>query len=390
MITTKTTHARATTAAILTPSGRGAVAVIAIDGPNAAQLVEKFFRPRGEKAFADQPLGRITYGRWGNDLAEDVVACCRAESQIEIHCHGGAVAAQRIVDDLASAGAAAQTWADWIAQHEISPLRGAARTALAHATTHRAASILLDQYHGALDAALRQIVARLDSADVQSVAKEIDQLLARAALGMHLTHPWHIVIAGPPNVGKSSLLNAILGYQRAIVLDQPGTTRDVVTAITAIDGWPMVLSDTAGLRDSGDPLEAAGAIRAAEQAQAADCLLLVFDVSQPWTAADAQLIEKFPRALVVGNKRDLIVSPTTPATVFTSALTGDGIENLLKQICARLVPLELRPGDAVPFTQRQVEQLRLAHNASIFDDISAARSALLSLLANSDQPIASR
>ncbi len=390
MSTTEPTHALATTAAILTPSGRGAIAVVAVEGPNAAQLVEKFFRPRGEKAFADRPLGRINYGRWGIELAEDVIACRRTESQIEIHCHGGAVAAQRILNDLTSAGAAAQTWTDWIAQHETSPLRGAARAALAHATTHRAASILLDQFHGAFEAALRQIVAHLDSADAQSAAKELEPLLARAPLGMRLAHPWHIVIAGPPNVGKSSLLNAILGYQRAIVFDQPGTTRDVVTANTAIDGWHIQLSDTAGLRDSDDPLEAAGADRAAQQADTADCLLLVFDVSQPWTGAHAQLVDTFPRAIVVGNKRDLIASPTTPATVFTSALTGDGIENLLKQISARLVPLELRPGDAVPFTQRQVEQLHLAHDASTSGDISSARSALLSLLANSEKPIASR
>ncbi len=129
-------------------------------------------------------------------------------------------------------------------------------------------------------------------------------MLARAPLGLHLTKPWQIVIAGPPNVGKSSLLNAFVGYQRAIVFDQPGTTRDVVTAATAIDGWPVQVSDTAGLRSSADPLETAGADSAAQQARAADCLLLVFDASQHWTAGNQQLIDAWPQAVVVGNKCD--------------------------------------------------------------------------------------
>ena len=98
-----------------------------------------------------------------------------------------------------------------------------------------------------------------------------------------------MVIAGPPNVGKSSLINALLGFQRAIVFDLPGTTRDVVTAVTALDGWPVELSDTAGLRSSDDPLELAGIEQAHRQAAAADCLLLVFDASQPWSARESAI-----------------------------------------------------------------------------------------------------
>ncbi len=110
-----------TTAAILTPAGRGAVAVIAVDGPQAAQVVEKFLHTRSEASFAQLPLGQIIYRRWGSEPTEDVIACRRSASQIEIHCHGGTVAAQRILDDLNSAGAAIQHWADWIGQHEPPP-----------------------------------------------------------------------------------------------------------------------------------------------------------------------------------------------------------------------------------------------------------------------------
>src|SRR5262249_42285045 len=134
----------------------------------------------------------------------------------------------------------------------------------------------------------------------------IGQLLNRAPLGAHLTQPWRVVIAGPPNVGKSSLINAILGYERAIVFDQPGTTRDVVTAATALDGWPVELADTAGLPAGVDPLDRAGIERETAQADEADCLLLVFDASQPWTHEHELLIERWPSAIVVHNKHDLV------------------------------------------------------------------------------------
>ena len=88
------------------------------------------------------------------------------------------------------------------------------------------------------------------AADLQAAAARIREWLAWEDFGLHLTRPWNVVLAGRPNVGKSSLINALLGYTRSIVFDQPGTTRDVVTAATAIDGWPIELSDTAGLRES--------------------------------------------------------------------------------------------------------------------------------------------
>src|SRR5690606_16577637 len=92
----------------------------------------------------------------------------------------------------------------------------------------------------------------------EEARRRLAALVDRAPLGLHLTRPWHVALAGAPNVGKSSLLNAVLGYGRAIVFDQPGTTRDVLDAVTAIDGWPVRLTDGAGLRESVDALEAAG------------------------------------------------------------------------------------------------------------------------------------
>jgi tRNA modification GTPase len=380
-----------TIVSILTPPGRAAVAVVAVEGAQALQSVEQFFRAHRGDGLSGREIQQIVYGRWGVEPAEDVIACRRGENQLEVHCHGGAAAVRRIVDDLTTVGAIEVDWSVWLARNESTVVQAAAREALANAVTLRVASILLDQYHGALEKNIQSIVGLLDrsvscpsdrSKEIESRAvTSISQLLARAPLGLHLTQPWRVVIAGPPNVGKSSLINALLGFQRAIVFDLPGTTRDIVTAVTALDGWPVELSDTAGLRLSDDPLESAGIERATAQATAADCLLLVFDASQPWSAANQELVERWPGAIVVHNKSDLR-SPdaSAPTGLPTSALKGQGIEGLTAAVLSKLIKIDLIPGDAVPFTGEQVAALRCAEVALRNEEVSTARSSLLALL----------
>ena len=114
-----------------------------------------------------------------------------------------------------------------------------------------------------------------------------------------------MVLAGRPNVGKSSLMNALAGHGRSIVHHAPGTTRDAVTLTTAIDGWPVELCDTAGLRPAGDALESAGIERAQERLARADLVVLVCDQSMPWSAEDQALLDQWPEAVLVHNKCDL-------------------------------------------------------------------------------------
>src|SRR5262249_19824288 len=158
----------------------------------------------------------------------------------------------RIVKDLVSAGARQRDWQKSIEADEPNPIRRAARTAIAEAITMRTAAILLDQYHGALETEIDAIHSSLRASppEKDTAACRLEALLGRASIGLHLVRPWRVTIAGPPNVGKSSLLNALAGFERAIVFDQPGTTRDVLTVLTAIDGWPIELADTAGWRES--------------------------------------------------------------------------------------------------------------------------------------------
>jgi tRNA modification GTPase len=199
----------------------------------------------------------------------------------------------------------------------------------------------------------------LHANDPPAAAARIAELLQRSRIGLHLTQPWRVVLAGRPNVGKSSLLNAILGYARAIVFDEPGTTRDVLSAETAIDGWPVELSDTAGLRVTRDEIEQEGVLRARRTAESADLLVLVFDASQPWSSSDAQLVTEFPQALVVHNKCDLpVVDEQQRHTgLRVSALTGTNVSVLIEEIGRRLVPVIPPAGAGVPFTQRQVDEI---------------------------------
>lgn len=365
-----------TSVVVLTPPGRGAVAVIAVDGPNALDFVDRSFHAKSGP-LAERAINRIAYGRWGEEPAEDIIACRRGDQKVEVHCHGGAAAVERIVSDLTQAGAIEEQWPDWTSRIAPSPIRAAAQVALAEAVTERAAFVLLDQYHGALDRAVDATIALVASRQIEAATSEIESLLARASFGLHLTRPRQVVIAGPPNVGKSSLINSLVGYERSIVFDQPGTTRDVVATQTVLAGWPVQLADTAGLRASDDALEAAGVERAVSQAAAADCLVLVFDASRPWTAANDQLIAQWPSALVVQNKCDL---SKAAGGLEVSALTGQGVANLIDRIVQRLVPVVPSAGEAVPFTHAQVQSLRLAANYLRQGDSTAAMDVLRGML----------
>ena len=202
--------------------------------------------------------------------------------------------------------------------------------------------------------------------DHRSAVERVDRLLAWAPLGRHLVEPWRVVLAGPPNVGKSSLINALVGYERAIVHPTPGTTRDVVTVATAIDGWPVELTDTAGLHVSHEPLELAGIALTRARMAAADLVVLVFDASRSRSHADDALARDWPQALMVWNKCDLVASgevvEVPPTVLLTSATGGLGLESLQQEIGHRLVPRDPSPGEAMPFLAEQIETLQNLHD----------------------------
>lgn len=342
----------------LTPPGRGAVATLLIEGPGAAEAVEAGFRAYGGRTLRSGPGDRPAVGRFGPGTGEEVVVRCRSEDAAELHCHGGLAAVAMVEKTLVKLGCRAGRWRDHLAEHRQDPIAAAAHVALAEARTTRTAAILLDQYQGALRRAVGQIEAAIQSGDTADAAGRIEELLARADLGRHLVRPWRVVLAGRANVGKSSLINAVMGYPRAIVHPTPGTTRDVVTANTAVDGWPIELADTAGLGGGGDALQRAGIELARRELADADLVVLVFDAGTPWSRRDEALRQSQPGALVAHNKSDLPRPPAPrPPGLLVSALTAAGIESLVRAIADHLVPNPPPAGAAVAFTAEQLEHV---------------------------------
>jgi len=378
------------TAALLTPRGRGAVATIRYVGPPA--LLDRYFTAGNGRMVAAQPLGRIVFGFWGakdnssgDDAAtarEELVLCRTGEEEVEIHCHGGDAATRRILNDLSQLDCIEL---DWFDQQRVRDGLFATECAdaLTRALTERTALLLLEQ-QGVLRRRLEELrELHWSPRDLTPQRAALDELLRWSRFGLHLTKPWSVVLAGRPNVGKSSLINALVGYTRSVVFDEPGTTRDVVTAETAFDGWPVQLSDTAGLRREAEELEAAGIVRARETFAAADCRVLVFDASQPPHPDDQQLMHDWPDALCVASKSDLPDAwgeMLPPHALRVSATTGTGLEELITGIVRVIVPETPPAGTALPITPRQVALLEAAREAVHRADEAAFRAALKDLL----------
>ena len=363
---------------VLTPEGRGAIAVVRVWGPGAIAAADAVFRPATGRRLAESRPGRPRFGRVGAGTGDAVVAVVidADPPEAEIHGHGGPSAVALVVDALVAAGVERRQPSAWVRHAARSTTEAEARVDLARAPTLRAAEILLDQWHGALARELTEI-ARLAGSDAAMADERLERLIARGSVGLRLTRGWTVVLAGRSNVGKSRLLNTLAGYERAIVSPTPGTTRDVVSLRTALDGWPIELSDTAGLRASADPVEAEGIALARAHQAGADLTLLVLDRSEPLTEVDRSLLREPSRALVVANKADLPAAwtPTDPATLTVSAERGDGLEWLVAAIVRRLVPDPPEPGAGVPFRPAQLRVLHAAR-ASLHarDAITAAMS----------------
>lgn len=376
----------------LTPRGRGAVAVLRLEGAGALETLAPFFVRREDDANAVEgirEIGRIRYGRWRRTVgrsdvpAEDVVLCQVEPQVVEIHCHGGEQAPSAIVASLVESGRAVLIEArEAVAKAFPDEGKREAFLQLQRATAPTAARILWDQFQGAwprLYERLRETIA--SDADADAALAETRRLIERAlgfeTLGRRLFEPWKIVLAGLPNVGKSSLVNRLVGYERAIAFDQPGTTRDVLVVRSVLAGLPVEFSDTAGLRKASDELESAGIARTRAALARADLVLLLADASAPWSPENEDLLATASSAVIVHHKSDLAlaISPDRPSGIAVSSLTGDGVDELLERIIRAIAPRLPQPGEAVPIVREQVDSLRRLL-AACDQGIDAVREAL--------------
>ncbi|MEC8337464.1 MAG: GTPase [Planctomycetota bacterium] len=366
----------------LSAAGYSALSCLRVEGPDIRALVKRLFLPGSPQGWENLSAGEPVFGHWKQHNGEEVVVSILGENIVEIQCHGGTVSQDLLVDSFLEEGCELLDWQNWITETAENSIEAAAIKALTNARTHRVAMILIDQLRGALQDAIEQIVNYLVQPDLVAAKSGLEALISQSKLGTHLESGWRVALIGSPNAGKSSLINAILGFQRSIVLSQPGTTRDLVTASTAIEGWPVELVDTAGLRSGGEPLEEMGMQLALQQASRSDLVLLVTDASSAWTAEQDRWRSEFENVLVVHNKQDLTSDHTgeRPEGIPTVAISKAGVEHLCAQIVQRTVGDAPVHGLAVPFTHAQVEGIQSALALLESGEITEAKSILLRLL----------
>ena len=321
----------------LTPHGRGAVASFLLFGEGAIDV----FLPhwRGKKPLRNQPCyGHLQLNDAGD--CEETVVCQTADGAVEIHVHGGEQIASAIETLFEQHGVIHKTWQEHFS-NGVSQQDFALRM-LPFAPTERTAQILLDQYNGTFD---REMLAIERLSDPEEKQRRMLRLQELSLLGKHLVEPFQVVLAGASNAGKSSLFNAILGFQRSMTHSLPGTTRDVVSGQTALDGFPVTFCDTAGFRETGDDLEQQGISRSLRCLADADLVVWVIDLTVAKSQRPTCPVEL--NVLFCGNKTDLVRTPV-PHGISVSALTGEGIETLLAEVIRRLVPHPPELGEAVP------------------------------------------
>jgi tRNA modification GTPase len=407
-----------TIAAISTPPGEGAIALVRVSGANAVQIADKIFRGKEEPSrFAShvQHLGEIVGAE--NQLIDQVVlsihrapASYTGEDLVEISCHGGTLVSAKVLEACLRAGARAARPGEFTeraflngkmdltqAEAVIDLIR--ARTDLAlRSATEQLEGRLGDQIRKIRDeliALLAHINASIDfpeegiapdegetlCARLDCILEEIAALLATADQGRVLREGVRVVIYGATNAGKSSLLNRLLGYDRVIVSDTHGTTRDTIEETVNLDGVPIRLLDTAGLRASESELESEGIARTEKSLQLADLRLHIADRNAPKPAHfnSRKLSEFNGRAddgneIVVLNKSDLPEESdwkNFPA-LRISCVTGEGLPQLQTEILARIRQQNLRPESAVAINTRHRDCLRRA-----LESCDRARAALV-------------
>ena len=401
-----------TIAAIATPLGEGGLAVLRLSGAQAYAIADKCFQPVGKSSLKPSvaPTHTIQFGkiiRDGNVIDEVLLAVLRAprtftrEDTVEISCHGGLLPAKLILDALLAGGARLAEPGEFTKRAflngRIDLAQAEAVVDLIHSRTELALAAANEQLAGKLSQrinklrddlmlTLAHVEAYIDfpEEDIAEETKEellqrlesgvsfMDELLRTANEGQILRRGIRAAIIGRPNAGKSSLLNQLLGRDRAIVSHIAGTTRDTIEETANIRGLPVIFIDTAGLREARDEIEVEGIRRSRESLAQAEFILHVLDASEPLTGADEIYLNEFAdkKRILVLNKTDLPVKLELPPPLIThhsplitvSSLSGQGIEALKDAIKSLVWAGEIK-----------AEMLQVAINSRHQDALNRAR-----------------
>jgi len=348
-----------TIAAIATPPGEGGIAIVRISGARAGEFLRAAFRPahKGEMKHGQMRYGVLT-DPTGAPIDEVMAVFFRAprsytrEDVAEIHLHGGTMCARAAMERLLALGARAAEPGEFtyraFMNGRVDLSEAEAIMGLIGARSQAARRASIRQLRGGVSAPIGRmreeltgLLAKIEAAtdfpdeidedvtakDVRDGASRIRDELSRAADGKRariVRDGASVVLCGRPNVGKSSLMNALLSADRAIVTDIPGTTRDVLTESFEIGGVRYQLSDTAGIRETADAIEKIGVTRARDALRDADCVLLVLDSSAPLTPADqSMLANRDERYITVLNKSDLPPAAASATIAFPANAPGE-------------------------------------------------------------------
>ena len=414
-----------TIAAQSTAYGPAAIGILRLSGPEAISIAQRCFRPYNKKPLTACAPRSMIYGEL-LDREGAVIDYCvcvynpgpntyTGEDTAELQCHGSPMVLTLGLESLFQAGARqaaageftrraflngkldlaqAEAVGDLLearsresARHAAGQLSGALSKKLA--AIYSALLDVMAHFHAVLDYPDEDIDPfRMEELSVALEAQEgtLRALLGTCRRGQMLTQGISCAIVGRPNAGKSSLLNALAGYERAIVTDIPGTTRDTIDVSAQVGGLPFRFIDTAGLRASDDPIEQMGVERSRTAMEGADLIMMVCDGSAPLTAEDAGLLEQslaITDTLLVWNKSDLPAAPVPFLSlsneqeqrlriVAVSAKTGAGLD-ALERALTELAPLDLGNGSygELLTNQRQEEAARRA-----LESVQRAREAL--------------
>ena len=411
-----------TQASIVTPLSEGGIGKIVVSGPDALSLVSKVFKSKKATDFCKAESGKLHYGYIYEDgrRVDEVILhtpgkqeSFTGEDLVEIYCNGGIRVVMRTYQCLGSLGAEGVPWDALLSQSlengKLDFVQKEAVREIVGARTKLGVKVLLNQYAGALSGALQRcldiiegmnrscqsaersmgtsLVAGFmgtDDAAITALTDSIDRLLATASFGMALTTPQTLVILGKPNVGKSTIMNAILDEDRALVHHEPGTTRDYVSECISVSGIPFEIVDTAGVRDTGDVIESMSIEITFEQLCRARKVLAVFDNARPFDREDEGILKALDlwiaqenadgfqpgarTAIPVINKCDLpqkldtvkIASLLQRPVCTLSALNRAGFDDMNSRL-VREFDTAYHPGRPVVFTGRQRQLLQDAH-----------------------------
>ena len=397
-----------TIAAIATGNTISAIGIVRLSGDGALAAADAVFSPLSGRPLSSYPDRQLVFGILRDAKGETLDRCLATvsraghsytgEDTAELQCHGSPVVLRLALEALFAAGARQARAGEFTKRAFLNGCldltQAEAVVDLIDAQTAEAAKNAAGQLGGAIGkktdaiySALLDVLAHYQAVvdypdegveDFQlaayekifaDAAQQLRALLASFARGRVLKQGVPAAILGRPNAGKSSLLNALLGYERAIVTDIPGTTRDTVEAAVTLGGVKLLLSDTAGVRETADPVEKLGVERSRKAAEAAELVLAVFDGGAPLSEEDGQVVQAAlaaPKRIAVINKTDL---PQTlgvsslpggfDAVCEVSALDGSGLDALAETVAA-LFPLPEAPVGEILTNARQADAVSRA------------------------------